>query len=282
MRFTTSRRIEGAYSGRHLAKQRGGSGEFVDFREYSPGDDLRRLDWKAMGRTERSYLKLFQDETDLRCTVLIDASGSMLQSGGERTNLTKIEWAQYFSSALSYLVLLGRDAVGLGVARESLSEYLAPSSAYSQQPTIHEMIASIEASGKTDLAQSLDDLLVQSRRRGVLLVLSDFLSDNSSEVLAKLRVFRARGWEIVALHLVHPTEIELPAGSAIRFMGLEDDGQVNCQVAEIRSAYKKRFAEHLLTVRNSLVGVGCEYHQIMTNESYVECLRTFLVARGSV
>ena len=86
MRFTARRRVEGAYSGRHVANRRGGSGEFVDFREYSPGDDLRRFDWKAMYRTGRTYIKLYQDETDLLCTVMVDVSGSMLQGSQSNTN----------------------------------------------------------------------------------------------------------------------------------------------------------------------------------------------------
>ena len=96
MRFSTPRRVEGSYSGWHVAKRRGGAGEFVDYREYAPGDDLRRLDWKAMGRTGRSYLKLYQDETDLRCTLVLDCSGSMAQ--GSRTPSdargSKLEWMQ--------------------------------------------------------------------------------------------------------------------------------------------------------------------------------------------
>src|SRR5436190_16077303 len=102
MRFTTPRRVEGSYSGRHIAKRLGGAGEFVDYREYSPGDDLRHVDWRVMGRMGRAYLKLFQDETDLSCTLVLDCSGSMLQGDQPKSarGQSKLAWMQYFSTAL--------------------------------------------------------------------------------------------------------------------------------------------------------------------------------------
>lgn len=283
MRFTTRRRVEGSYSGRHIAKQRGGSGEFVDYREYSPGDDLRRLDWKAMGRTGRSYLKLYQDETDLHCTMMIDCSGSMLQGCQSFQNQqgSKLEWAQYYCTALAHLITLGRDAVGLAIAKETLQSYLPPSSSLRQRGVIHQQVADLIASGKTDLGKSLDDVMIQAKRRGVLLLLSDFLVDNLEPVIAGLRKFRGRGWEVIALHLVHPDEETLPEGNAYRFVGLEMDGEISCQVAEIAESYRQRFAKHLRDVRSSLVAAGCDYHLVSTKVPYVEHLRSFMVARNA-
>ncbi|MEZ6138120.1 MAG: DUF58 domain-containing protein [Pirellulaceae bacterium] len=282
MRFSSYRRVEGAYSGRHVAKRRGGAGEFVDYREYSPGDDLRRIDWKAMGRTGRSYLKLFQDETDLHCTLLLDCSGSMQQGAvGHRFDGSKLQWAQYFATALAHLIVLGRDAVGLAVVRQKLAHYLPPTASMQQRNLIHQQVEQLRASGKTFLSQGLGELLLQSKRRGVLLILSDFLVDDFEQVIAKLRTFRARGWEIIAVHLVHPDEQRLPAGNAFRFTGLEDDGIVNCQLSEIRRAYETRFAEHIQTTRTGLVAVGCDYHFASTAQSYLDVLRSFMVLRSS-
>src|ERR1700722_14686672 len=110
LRFVTRNRIEGAYSGRHLSRQRGGSSEFVDYREYVPGEDLRRIDWKVLGRTGRPYVRLYQDETNLRCTLLLDASGSMQFSGLERSvSASKLQYVQYLATALSYLIGAQRD-----------------------------------------------------------------------------------------------------------------------------------------------------------------------------
>lgn len=282
MRFTSKRRVEGAYSGRHVAKRRGGAGEFVDYREYSPGDDLRRIDWKAMGRTGRTYLKLFQDETDLHCTLLLDCSGSMLQGGWpHKPKGSKLEWAQYFATALAHLIVLGRDAVGLAVVREQLLNYLPPTSSMQQRALVHQCVEDLQATGKTRLSQGLGDLLLQSKRRGVLIMLSDLLVEDFELVIAKLRTFRARGWEIIALHVVHPDEQRLPQGNAFRFTGQEDDGFVNCQISEVRHAYEKRFAQHVTATRAALVAVGCEYYFASTSENYLDVLRTFMVLRSS-
>lgn len=283
MRFTTARRVEGAYSGRHIAKRRGGAGEFVDYREYSPGDDLRRLDWKAVARTGRTYLKLFQDETDLRCTLLLDCSGSMNQGRQSASDLTgsKLEWMQYFATALAHLIVLGRDAIGLATVHEGNRHLLPPAGSIKQRDLVFRAIEDLQASGTTQLDQALDNVLARSARRGVLLVMSDFLLDNLEATLAELRKFRARGWEIVTLHLVHPDERNLPSGNALRLVGWENDGSVSCQIAEIREAYGKRFQEYLDAVRTALFSVGCDYHQINTSSDYLEVLRSFMVVRSA-
>ncbi len=301
MRFTTTRRVEGAYSGRHDAKRRGGAGEFVDYREYSPGDDLRRLDWKAMGRTGRSYLKLFQDETDLRCTLVLDCSGSMMQGAPQQAisrrqglilsphirnsqpNFTgsKLEWMQYFATALSHLIIVGRDAVGMCSVKQGIDQYLPASSSLQQRGLLHDAIQSLLPSGQTALAEGLDELFLQAGRRGVLLVISDFLVDNFDSVLASFRKYRSRGWEIITLHLIHPDEERLPEGNAFRFRGLESDGEVSCQVHELRQSYTERFEQHVASVRSGLLGAGCDYHRISTAESYLDVLRSFLVLRST-
>ncbi len=283
MRFTTSRRVEGSYTGRHVARRRGGAGEFVDYREYSPGDDLRRLDWKALGRTGRKYLKLYQDETDLRCTLVLDCSGSMLQGARSATDLqnSKLQWMQYFATALSHVILLGRDAVGLCTVGQNVEQFLPPVASIQQRGLLHAGIESLQAKGETELAAGLDALLIQSTRRGVVMVISDFLVPQVDALVASFRKFRARGWEVIALHLVHPDEEHLPSGVAYRFQDLEGEGVVNCQLAEIRKAYEDRFQRHLTETRSALLGAECDYHLVRTSENYLDVLRSFLVKRSA-
>jgi uncharacterized protein (DUF58 family) len=283
LRFSPTRRVEGAYSGRHAARRLGGAGEFVDYREYAPGDDLRRVDWKALGRMGRTVLKLYQDETDLSCTLVLDCSGSMLQGARSKRDHrgSKLEWMQYFATALSHLILLRRDAVGLAVARERLSDFAPPQGSLQQRDLLHRTIEELIPYGKTSLAASLDDLMLRVRRRGVLLIMSDFLEDDLDRLAASVRKFRARGWEILALHLIHPDEERLPDGNSFRFQGLEFDGEVSCQVAEVRREYERRFQTHLAATRRALLSVGCDHQQVLTTTAYLEVLRSFLAGRGA-
>lgn len=283
MRFTTPRRVEGNYSGRHVARRMGGAGEFVDYREYTPGDDLRRLDWRVMGRTGRTYLKLYQDETNLNCTIVLDVSGSMEQGAKWSSNLagSKLEWVQYFATALSHLIVLGRDAVGMALVGEQLIDYWPPSSAYEHRLLLHRQLERLHPAGRSELARGLDELILRSKQRGVILLVSDFLVEALDPLLASVRKFRSRGWEVIALHLLHPDEERLPDGMSFRFTGFEADGSVDCQLSEIRREYQIRFARHMAATRAALLGVGCDYFRASTATSYLEVLRSFLVLRSA-
>lgn len=281
MRFTTRRRIEGTYSGRHVARRQGGAGQYIDSREYAPGDDLRRLDWPAMGRTGRAYIRLYQDETNLSCLLTIDTSGSMYFGARHRFDEaeSKIEWVKYFATALSHLIVQGHDQVGLSVASSNKHEFITPSGSPRQLRVLHQQIAEAKATGFTELGQSLEDSFLRTRRRGVLMMISDFLVDPLDEVLAGLRRFRGRGWQTIAVHVVHPEERSLPKGVAYRFAGMEGEGNVDCRPADIRKIYQERFADHCAQVRDGLLGAGCDYRQFSTGDSYLNAVRAFLVPR---
>lgn len=281
MRFTTRHRIEGTYSGRHTSRSLGGSGEFADYREYTPGEDLRRLDWRVLGRTGRAYIKLFQDETNLVCTPVIDASGSMKFGAKSKNDLTgsKLDYAQYFTTALSHIVSFGRDQFGLAVAGEKINDYLKPGSTGDHVKRVHQAIESIDATGQVQWEESLTELFRLAGRRGVLLVLSDFLTEDIEQVFAGIRLFKHSGWEVIAMHLVHPDEESLPAGSAFQFEGMEGEAPVRCSPAEIRQIYETNFKNHLSTVRSMALSTGCDYRLISTAVPYWETLSGFLVER---
>jgi uncharacterized protein (DUF58 family) len=281
MRFSTKRRIEGTFSGRHIARRQGGAGQYIDSREYSPGDDLRRLDWPAMGRTGRAYIRLYQDETNLSCLLTIDGSGSMHFGAKSKQDDSgsKLEWTKYFATSLSHLITLGRDQVGMSVAAQDANEFLMPAGSPRHLRILHQQIESLVATGKTNLGPSLDDTFLRIRRRGVLMVISDFLVDPFEDVLRGLRKFRARGWETIAVHVVHPDEETLPKGIAFRFSGLEGEQHVDCRPGEIRQVYAKRFRDHGTKVRDGLLGAGCDYRRFSTAMPYLDAVRQFLVPR---
>jgi uncharacterized protein (DUF58 family) len=285
MRFATRHQIEGSYTGRHRSKQKGGAGEFVDYREYVEGEDLRRLDWKVLGRTGRAYVRLFQDETNLLCTMMIDASASMLfgskrRSRGGAAGGSKLEYAQYFSTALSQLILRQQDQVGLAVVADGLADHLPPAGTASHVLRVQEAIEQVKTQPATRMAEAARELFGRVTRRGVLLVLSDFLVDDLEKVFASFRLFRHRHWEVVVLHLIDPDEERLPEGVAFRFEGMENDGMADCSPAQIRELYEERFEAHAMAVRNLSLAAGCDYRRVSTAVPYLQTLSGFLVERN--
>ncbi|HTW93861.1 MAG TPA: DUF58 domain-containing protein [Tepidisphaeraceae bacterium] len=280
LRFAARQRIEGAYSGRHLSRQRGGSAEFVDYREYAPGEDLRRIDWKVLGRTGRPYVRLYQDETNLRCTLMIDASSSMLFAGrDQRPATSKLEYVQYLSTAFSYLIAAQHDQVGLAIAADGLVELVPPGGTSGHVWRLQKMIESIQAIPRTNLAAALRQAFDRLTGRGVIMIMSDFLVDDVNELYPMLRLFRARRWEVIALHIIHPDEEHLPQGRAFRFEGMENDGRVDCSPAQVREAYESAFSAHVAAVRGAVVMSGSDYHRVSTATPWLRTLMGFLVER---
>ena len=281
MRFSTNHRIEGAYSGRHSSRSKGGSGEFADYRQYTPGEDLRRLDWRVMARTGRAYVKLFQNETNLVCTAAIDASRSMHfgAAGPNDATGSKIEYAQYFATALSHIISFGRDQVGLAVLGKQLDDYFLPGSTPDHVHRLHQTIAEIETAGEVDWDRSLSELFRRTSRRGVLLLVTDFLCDDLEPLFSQVRLFRHRGWEVITLHLVHPAEERLPVGTAYQFEGMESEGSVECSPTEVAEIYEQNFAQHLTAVRAMALSAGCDYRLVSTAIPYLQTLGGFLVER---
>src|SRR5688572_5283687 len=227
MRFVTRHQIEGSFSGRHRSKQRGGAAEFVDYREYAPGEDLRRLDWKVLARTGRPVVRLYQDETNLLCTIVVDASGSMRfgsHSGKSSSSSnggagSKLEYAQYLATGMSHVIAGQQDQVGLAVIGGGLRDVVPPGSTPDHVEWMQGVVERLQTEPATDLAGGLRDLFGRLKRRGVLVVMSDFLVDDLEKTFASVRLFRHRRWEVVVLHLIHPDEERLPDGLAYRFEG---------------------------------------------------------------
>lgn len=281
LRFTTRHRIEGSYAGPHRSRQRGGSAEFLDYREYTPGEDLRRIDWKVLARTGRPYLRQYQDETNLRCTLLIDASASMLFSGRDRKQAgSKLRYVQFLSTAMSHVIASQRDQVGVAVVADGLIECLPPAANPSHVRLVQDSIAGMKPAVATDLARGLRQLFDRLTRRGVLVLMSDFLVDDLEAVFAMVRLFRHARFEVIVLHIVHPEEERLPEGVAFRFEGMENDGQVDCSPADVRVQYERAFEAHAAELRNLALTTGCDYRRISTAIPYFQTLGGFLVERA--
>lgn len=275
LRFAPRRAVEGSFAGRHASRRQGGAGEFADYREYSDGEDLRRLDWKVLARTGRAYTRLYQDETNLICTLVVDASASMRFGAAG----SKLEYVQFLATALSHVISRQQDQVGLAVAAGSLRDYLAPGGTAGHVARLQTIVAELATEPATDLAGALRTLFQQQTRRGVLMMLSDFLVDDLEAVFTSVRLFRHRGWEVIALHIVHPEEERLPDGTAFRFEGMEADGWCDCSPQEVRELYQQRFEAHAGMLRTLALAAGCDYRRVSTTIPYLKTLGGFLVER---
>ena len=281
MRFAARHRIDGAYSGRHPSRHQGGAGEFVDYREYSGGEDLRRLDWKVFSRTGKAYVRLHQDETNLLCTLALDASRSMEFGGGPASTqrLSKLAYVQYLATAVSHIISRAQDQVGLAVLGAQLRQMIPPGSTVTHVTRIQELIEQLAPEPTVVMAAALRSVFERSRRRGVLLLLTDFLMEDLDDVFSVLRLFRHHCWEVVLLHVVDPDEERLPDGPAYRFEDLESNGHAVCSPADIRAEYRQRFAAHLQAVRQRALVGGCDYRLVSTAVPYLRTLQGFLVER---
>jgi uncharacterized protein (DUF58 family) len=283
LRFAPRRRIEGSYSGKHQSRAQGGAGEFVDYREYSAGEDIRRLDWKVLARTGRAYLRLFQEETNLICTLVLDASSSMRFGDSPQTRpafrTSKLEYVQRLASSLSHLIGGQQDQVGLAVMAGGLIEFVPPGGTPGHVARLLEKIEELDSSPVTRLGHGLRELYPRLARRGVLVIMSDFLVDDLDDVFAAVKLFRHRQFEVILLHVVHPDEERLPDGAAYRFVGMENDGSVDASPREVRQIYEERFEAHMALVRSMAQSTGCDYRRVSTAIPYLQTLGQFLVER---
>ncbi len=247
--------VEGYISGMHRSPFHGFSIEFAEHREYAPGDDLRYLDWKVFGRTDKFYLKQFEDETNLVCTLLLDTSESMAYQGPGAA-MSKLQYAQCAAAALAYLVLQQQDAVGLATFDHEIRTLVRPSSNPSHfQDLIHVMEETVPGR-KTAAGPIFHDLAERLKKRGIVVVLSD-LFDRVDSLVTGLKHFRHRRHEVIVFHVLDPAELDFPFGHTTLFRGLEQLPEVLVEPRAIRKAYLRQFGDYLRQVQE-----GCRLHQI--------------------
>lgn len=269
--------VEGFITGLHRSPYHGFSVEFSEHRPYMPGDPLRDLDWKAYAKSDRLYIKQYEEETNLKAYILLDVSGSMdFQSGAA---LSKFRYATSLAAALSYLILRQRDAVGLMLFRDIIESYVPPRSVQSHLNVLLKTIQETTPGSDTDMAPTFHDLAERIARRGLVIVLSDLL-DDPQEVLRGLRHFRHRGHEVVVFHLLDPREIDLDFDKETRFFDLEDPEQMlTTQPWLVRREYGQMVEEMVETYRRGCAEARIDYALISTATPFDVALSRYLVQR---
>jgi uncharacterized protein (DUF58 family) len=263
--------VEGFLSGLHRSPFRGFSVEFAEHRPYQPGDEPRYLDWKILGRRDRLFVKQFEEETNLRATLVLDVSRSMGWAG-RPDRLTKAAYAVRLAAALGLILLRQRDATGLIAFDDDVRAVLPPRARSGQWHLLARTLQGLEAGGGTAAEAALRRVTGLLRRRGMVLFVSDLLVEREL-VLTALRYLRHRGHDVTVLHVMDPAELDLEAGGEARFVDPETDEGVVAAPRDLRTDYRATVERVVRAWRRACRSSGIRYHQVTTTTPFGHALR---------
>lgn len=268
--------VEGVLSGLHRSPKRGYSVEFAEYRQYLPGDALATIDWKVYARSDRHYVKKFEEDTNLDCHLLVDISGSMAYGSH---GVTKRDYACYLAASLAYLTHRQRDAVGLIAFDETIVQRLPPSARASHLRAVLLGLERLPQGAKTNVAKPLGDLAKVLAKRGLVVVISDLL-DEPAGVIQGLRHLRQRGTDVIVFHVLDPQELHFAFADVARFRDVESASEVFADPAAVRGDYLAAVGGFIDTYKQQLGGAGIDYHLLDTSTPLDLALVAYLKARG--
>ena len=268
--------VEGFLSGLHRSPFKGFSVEFAEYRQYMPGDDLSTIDWKVYARSDRYYVKKFEEETNLNCHLLVDVSASM---GYGSAGVTKLQYASMLAGSLAFLMQRQRDAVGLTTFDDSIVAMIPPSGRSSHLRSILATLDRATLGAKTDVAKPLHMLADAIAKRGMVILISDLL-DEPGSVIEGLRHFRFRGTDVIVFHVMDPAELTCPFTQASRFRDLEGGGELMAVPSVVREQYLEEMNGAIDRYKRELGGAGIDYRVLDTSAPLEFALMSYLSTRG--
>ncbi len=274
--LTARRAVEGTLTGRHKSPFRGFSVEFAEHRPYFPGDDPRYLDWKALAKLDKLFVRQFEQETNMRCYLLLDASGSM---GYGSTNGSKLDYAVKISALLAYLVLRQGDAIGLAVFSERLRRFIPARRSSSHLQVILEALEQVKPEGQTHFRRVIEELSALLKRRSLLVILSDLLDEDEALSMA-LHYLQRRGHDTLVFHILDPDELQLPFTMPSMFVDMEEPTRLPVDPEGLRSAYKQRVERFLKECREKCGQAGAHYFRLTTDTDEASALGLYLAWRS--
>ncbi len=277
LRLRVRHAAEGLLAGLHQSPQHGQSVEFAEHKEYAPGDEVRRIDWKAWGKTDRLYVKRFEHETNLRAWLVVDASGSMGWRGAEG-RLSKLEYASCLAGTLAWLMVRQQDAVGLVAVDREVRRSVPPRAAATHLTALLDTLAELDPGGGTHLAAAADWLVERAPRRSSVMVFSDLL-DPDEQALRALARLRHRKHEVTVFHVLDPAEIEFPFEDPTLFVSMEDERRVEAHPRDIRKGYLEVFSAWMERTRRECAEADLDYALARSDRSLDEVLLPFLERR---
>lgn len=267
--------VEGFLSGLHRGKRFGWNMEFAGHRDYAPGDDLRTLDWKAYGRTDRYFIKQYEEETSLRVTLLLDTSGSMGYGSGD---IRKLDYAAQLAAALAYLVVRQKDQIGLGWFSEALGGFMPPRTSLPHLRQLWTALETLEAGGEVDYATHLRGVASRLPRRGVLVLITDTLA-SLGDLERGLRYFIGKKFDLILIQLLDPAELEFPFRGDRRFLDGESTRHLDVDSLAVRDDYLAALSEHQERIRQMAFGLHADLHLCDTAQSVEQTLFALLSRR---
>ena len=272
--------VDGLLSGKHRSKHRGGTSDFAEHRSYATGDDIRRIDWKLHARNDRYHVRTYEDETNLRSLVVVDASGSMAYQG---STASKFDVARQTASCLTRLLMRQRDSVGLAVIDKVVREEIPAGLRPSTLNRINQSLAAASVAGESDVAGSLLALRPTSRRRGLLVVVISDCFGEPGALGDALAVWSAAGHDCIVIEVLAPEEMEFNFRGPTAFEDLESAGSMlELEAGQIRNLYLERFSLHRDHLREAMQRGRASHLLLRTDDSMVEALRRFLINRRAM
>lgn len=270
------RPMQGNVSGRHASPHRGSSVEFAEYRKYVPGDDLRRLDWRAYGRSDRFYVKEFEADTNLRCCLVIDTSGSM---GFGSLGVTKIEYARRIAGTLGYLASQQGDAVGLACVAGDIVQNLPPKRNAAHLRLVLDMLEQVRPKGETQLDAVLHQLAETIRQRALIIIVSDLFIEPAL-LGGCFQHLRFRKHDVAVFHLLDPLELEFTFRRPMRFIDMEGGPSIFAEPNDIADRYNRALDEYLRQLRQVVLESAVDYQRVTVDQDYEQVLIRFLVSRA--
>lgn len=267
--------VDGFIAGLHRSPDFGFSQEFAEYRAYTPGDDLRHVDWNVFARTEKAFLKRFRGETNTTLNVLLDASASMSFGSGA---ISKFDYAKYLASALVYLANLQRDSTGLIVFSDSVASFVQPSSRQGQLMRLWHAIDNAELGKRTDYARPFFELQQFLKRRGMTVLISDFF-ENPDKIVDTVSPLRYRGNEVVLFHLLDRQELEPKLDGPALLLDMETGDAIEATPEYARSEYRAKVNAHIESLRSKAQGAGLDYFLLPTDRPLDAGLREYFLLR---
>ena len=268
--------VEGFLSGLHRSPFKGFSVEFAEYRQYMPGDDLSSIDWKVYARTDRYYVKKFEEETNLNCYLLLDVSASM---GYGSRGVTKLEYASMVAGSLAFLMQRQRDAVGLTTFDDAIVTMLPPSARPSHLRSLLVTLDRMALGKQTNVAKPLHQLADGIAKRGLVILISDLI-DEPERVVEGLRHFRFRGTDVVVFHVMDPAELTFPFTRATRFRDIEGGDELMAVPSVVREQYLSELNGTIDRYKRELGAAGIDYRLLDTSQPLEFALMSYLSTRG--